>query len=466
MINTRQNVTFSIGNLAIIDKADADFGFFKDVFGDLAGKAGSFLPSIKLLIYNRLGECHSLRRLPEFTPLELIEMLDGKELIPERTLNRNVSRLGKKAVFAVENLQQFVVKHKLADNIQHIDFSSTFFAGSKCPLGKLGYSRDHEPGRPQITFGISVGSNKIPTALTIQKGNVVDKEHMKSMLKLCKHVLSKDSLLIFDCGGNTKKNKQKIRKLDFHYLTLKPKIKKVYKELIELFKQNEPEKIEINDETYMCVKTRKDGEFVYIFYSEKLKDDQLRIKQVKFARKLVKGDALLKKVKKGKELKPQISREGWIVTRGCLQRTLEKVRNPFVIGIEGFFASECSLDLEPAVVLILYKDRDKAEKLIRDMKEGTETRPMRHWSKDAVIGYMLVVFLTNFLINLTLLFAKNPLVKNLKLLKKYLKNSTLTVVYPKNRFRFAVAANISAENRSIFGDFIEKYGEKELGLRW
>lgn len=285
------------------------------------------------------------------------------------------------------------------------------------PLGKLGYSRDHEPGRPQITFGISVGSNKIPTALTIQKGNVVDKEHMKSMLKLCKHVLSKDSLLIFDCGGNTKKNKQKIRKLDFHYLTLKPKIKKVYKELIELFKQNEPEKIEINDETYMCVKTRKDGEFVYIFYSEKLKDDQLRIKQVKFARKLVKGDALLKKVKKGKELKPQISREGWIVTRGCLQRTLEKVRNPFVIGIEGFFALECSLDLEPAVVLILYKDRDKAEKLIRDMKEGTETRPMRHWSKDAVIGYMLVVFLTNFLINLTLLFAKNPLVKNLKLLK-------------------------------------------------
>lgn len=462
----RQNVTFSIGNLAVIDKANADYGFFEDILGNLAGKADSFLPSIKLLIYNRLGECHSLLRLPEFTPLELIERLGGKKLLTERTLNRNLSRLGKKDVFVVENYQQFVVKHKLVDNTQHIDFSSIYFEGSKCSMGKLGYSRDHEPGKLQITFGISVGGNKMPTALTIQKGNVVDKKHMKSMLKLCKYVLAPESITIFDCGGNTKENKRKIRKLGFHYLTLKPKRKKAYKELVQIFGQHEPEKIEMNGETYLCVKIWKDGEWVYIFYSEKLKNDQLEIKRVKFARKLAKGDALLKKVKKGKELKPQISREGWIVTKGCLQRTLEKVRNPFVIGIEGFFALECSQDLEPATALMLYKDRDKAEKLIRDMKEGAETRPVRHWSRDAVVGYMLVVFLTNALINLTLLSAKNPLVKNLKLLKKYLKNSTLTVVYPKNRFRFSVAANISAENRALLGDFIENYGEKELGLRW
>ncbi len=52
-----QNVAFSIGNLAVIEKADADFGFFKAVLSGVEGKAKSFIPSVKLLIYNRLGDC-------------------------------------------------------------------------------------------------------------------------------------------------------------------------------------------------------------------------------------------------------------------------------------------------------------------------------------------------------------------------------------------------------------------------
>jgi len=57
-------------------------------------------------------------------------------------------------------------------------------------------------------------------------------------------------------------------------------------------------------------------------------------------------------------------------------------------------------------------------------------------------------------------------VKNLKLLKKYLNNLTLTVVYPKNRFRFRVLANVSPEILVILGDFIYKYEDKSLDLRW
>lgn len=87
--------------------------------------------------------------------------------------------------------------------------------------------------------------------------------------------------------------------------------------------------------------------------------------------------------------------------------------------------------MAPQMVMEIYKDRDKAEKLIRDMKEGAEIRPIRHWSNNAVKGYLLIIFLTNALINLTLLGAKNNAVSNLKLLKKYLCNLTLTVVYPK-----------------------------------
>ncbi|QQR70870.1 MAG: hypothetical protein IPI71_01970 [Methanolinea sp.] len=47
---------------------------------------------------------------------------------------------------------------------------------------------------------------------------------------------------------------------------------------------------------------------------------------------------------------------------------------------------ESTIDDDPENILNAYKNRDRAEKFIRDLKEGAELRPIRHWSKHAVIG--------------------------------------------------------------------------------
>lgn len=47
------------------------------------------------------------------------------------------------------------------------------------------------------------------------------------------------------------------------------------------------------------------------------------------------------------------------------------------------------------------------------------------------------------MINLTLNSCKDPDVKNFKLLKKYLGNLTLTVVYPQNAFKIRIVSNLS-----------------------
>ena len=112
------------------------------------------------------------------------------------------------------------------------------------------------------------------------------------------------------------------------------------------------------------------------------------------------------------------------------------------------------------------KERDKAEKLIRNIKEGTELRPIRHWTRKAIMGYVLIVFLTNFIMSLTLLKAKDPAVRNGKLLKNFLASLTVAVVYPEKAFQFRVLANVGAEIRSIFGGFIDRYRDKSLELRW
>jgi len=42
-----KNVTFPIGNVALIDKIDFETGFFKTVFEPVMGKARTFIPSVK-----------------------------------------------------------------------------------------------------------------------------------------------------------------------------------------------------------------------------------------------------------------------------------------------------------------------------------------------------------------------------------------------------------------------------------
>ena len=163
------------------------------------------------------------------------------------------------------------------------------------------------------------------------------------------------------------------------------------------------------------------------------------------------------------------SDKGWVELIPHIQRTFCELDNPYINGLEGFFILESSVDEDPEKILKLYKERDKAEKFIRALKEGIELRPVRHWNKWAIIGIFFVSFLANFLINLTHLLSKKPLpigVKNVKLLKKFLINLTLTIVYPKNGFKFTVLSNVSPQILSIFGDFVRKFEDKSLDLRW
>ncbi len=461
-----RNVTFSIGSIGIVDKINAKYGILDSIFGEGFGRAKNIPETAKLLITNRLDKSASVNRLDELYPVEFFRELGFKEIPKQRNVYRGIERIGMRFNALVEKYQSIIKKFGLASNKQFADFSSSYFEGTKSELGALGYSRDSQPGKKQFVWGISTGINGVPSALTVQKGNVVDKKHWKILLKCLANILEKGALLIFDCGANTKKNKEKIRSKEFHYLTLKQKKKTPYKKLIKIFHESKKEKIVSNETEYECVKHEGEGEFKYIFFSEKLRREQLRKKRKKFKRELKKNHPLISKAKRGKELAKHPTDEGYVIARGELQKTLGKIKNPFITGLEGFFILESSVDAEPWKILALYKQRDKAEKLIRDMKEGTELRPVRHWNKFTVLGYMFIVFLTNAMLSLTQFLSTNPFVKNVKLLKKYLSNLTLTVVYPKKAFQIRLLSNISPEIEQILGKNLEKYGATSIDLRW
>ncbi len=446
-----KNVSFSFGPIALMNKIESKYHFFEIIFGGLGGKAKSLPESAKLFSYNKLAESISINKIMDIYPNELLQEIGFNKTISDRTLYRNLERIGNNYKFVMSNYQKFLKMNGLASNEQFIDFSSSYFEGNNSELGALGYSRDRQPGKEQIVWGISTGINNIPTALTIQKGNVCDKTHFKFMLKTVSKVLDKKSLLIFDCGGNTAKNKEKVIENGFNYLTLKAKQKSFYRRHIDLFASQTKYAFVINKRIYFCAKFKEENEIRYIFFSPDLKRDQIGKRDRKFQKALTKGDKILKKINKGKPIGEHISRRGNIILRGEVQTSLSKIINPYLTGLEGYFILESSVESTPKKILRLYKQRDKAEKLIRDMKEGTDLRPIRHWNKQVVIGYLLIVFLTNCIIKLTHFLSGSSVVKNLKLLKKFLNNLTVTIIYRENSLREQVLSNYSEEIRLIFG---------------
>ncbi|NCN39511.1 MAG: hypothetical protein GW914_03970, partial [Candidatus Aenigmarchaeota archaeon] len=275
-------------------------------------------------------------------------------------------------------------------------------------------------------------------------------------------ILEIGSMIIFDCGANTNKNKKMITKALMNYLTLVAKNKKLYRRYLKTFKENKKEIFTSNSIRYKCVKISENNRFKYIYYSKKARKEQLKKKAKKFAKELAKNDSkILSKVKKGKSFAKYQTSRGIIYAKGEIQKQFE-IANPFITGLEGYFILESSVDEDPYKILVLYKQRDKAEKLIRDMKEGTDLRPIRHFSDDAIVGYILIVFLTNCLIQLTHLLNKDSVVKNGKLLKKYINNLTVTIIYYPNRPKIKIISNFSEEIRSILGNFLEKYRKNQF----
>jgi len=355
-----KSIAFPSGGLILIDRVDKRFGVFSEVFSGLGGRSKDFVGCIKLHVYNKLTYSVSTHQIPKTYPKEVAAYLGMYDMPAERSLYRAFERLGKRFPLALERYQSLLKKHDLVDSNQVSDFSSVYFEGKNAELGEPGFSRDHRPDRPQVNFGITTGINGIPTALTIQKGNVQDKKHMQDMLNVVGKVLPEKSLLIFDNGANTKQNKAKILKMRFHYLTLKAKKVKVYAKHINEFK-NSPNvsELTLNERHYKCVKIHKNDESLYVFFCQELYEDQVYKRQKKFKKQKKKGDKILAQRKPEKIP----SKKGWVELEPHLQKTIHQLEYPYINGTEGYFILESSVDEDPEKILRLYKERDKAEKL-------------------------------------------------------------------------------------------------------
>jgi hypothetical protein len=63
------------------------------------------------------------------------------------------------------------------------DLTSTYFEGRRCPLARLGYSRDGKKGKPQIVVGLICNREGCPVAVEVFEGNTADPSTLASQVR-------------------------------------------------------------------------------------------------------------------------------------------------------------------------------------------------------------------------------------------------------------------------------------------
>lgn len=83
-----------------------------------------------------------------------------------------------------QSIEDSLAKRHLVDGTLALyDLSSTYFEGRKCPLAKLGHSRDGKKAKPQIVFGLLCDPEGRPIATEVFEGNTGDPKTVSSQVK-------------------------------------------------------------------------------------------------------------------------------------------------------------------------------------------------------------------------------------------------------------------------------------------
>jgi transposase len=76
------------------------------------------------------------------------------------------------------------------------DLTSSTFEGTKCPLAKLGYSRDGKPGTLQVNYGILTDARGCPVSVSVFEGNTGDPKTLLPQVEKVKKTFGIDRLVM------------------------------------------------------------------------------------------------------------------------------------------------------------------------------------------------------------------------------------------------------------------------------
>lgn len=303
------------------------------------------------------------------------------------------------------------------------DLTSTYFEGTKCPLGEFGYSTDNRPDKLQINISMGVDKDCIPITHDVYPGSVKDVTTVQDFAEKLKTEFGLESpIMVIDRGMISEENLDQLLELGYDYIVARKlgplESKIVYSipdtKYVRAMLSNYSE-----DRELWLGETRVDGKRWIICWNKNKAEDDKAFRETMIA-KTIQG---LGKVKKGcgkrhLKTKEQIYHKTYII--------LEKYKTKRFFGIkinehgaprlkfelvdkeiekaerlDGKFILETSdPDLPPLEIARGYHDRDTVEKFFQALKDIVELRPTYVYTERHVKAHVFICILAVLLLSL------------------------------------------------------------------
>ena len=146
-------------------------------------------PAAKLATARQLSEAtaaHSLGAMLELGTVDEDKLYAALDLLGE----------------AQPKIETALAKRHLRDGCLVLyDLTSSYLEGRHCELGQLGYSRDGQPGKLQIVFGLLCAADGCPVAVEVFDGNTADPSTLAAQVAKLKERFGLSRVVLVGDGG-------------------------------------------------------------------------------------------------------------------------------------------------------------------------------------------------------------------------------------------------------------------------
>lgn len=293
------------------------------------------------------------------------------------------------------------------------DVSSSYFEGRKCPLARMGYSRDHRADRPQIVYGVLCTRAGLPVAVEVFEGNTADPATLADqVIKLKQRFALERVVLVGDRGMITQ---ARIREdlapagLDWISCLRGPDIR-------ELAAADGPLQLSLFDDRDLAEISdpRYPGERLIVCRNPHLAADRARKREEllqateqDLARIVARVQRRRRKVMSATDIGLAV---GAVLGRKKMAKhfvidiaegRLSWSRNPETIAretrLDGIYVVRTNVSadhLDSAETVQAYKDLGRVERAFRCLKTvDLEIRPVRHWTPPRVRAHIFLCML-------------------------------------------------------------------------
>jgi len=478
--NTAQdNISFSVGLNIIVDYYFDKLGLANYLKTLVLKKKEEFTKRIKLLITNRLSEYFSINYCAKQygQNIQFLKEINSKPFI-EKTLYRDVEDLGKNFYPSMHYVnRQLVQIYELTKERINIDWSSITLFGDKCDLAKYGFNKDHRPDKKQINIGVANIATKknIPLMLTVQEGNIPDVIHFETIFRQCFPYVKRESLFVYDNGGDSEKNRNQVIGEQMNFLTRKRinnsdklQLEYVNKCIVE---QNFKNVVIIDKkrEIYAYYHKSKNSKYhTYYYFSKELFDKKIKSKNKQFDKKITEAEKIEAYYEKHNKLPAKYNIKNPLLDITIsFQKRLSKLDKPKAkkllytkspIKFEGYFALQSSIKLDIYDAFNFYKEKDSIERLIGSLKNTIQIKPLRAKNENTIRGLLLIGYISYLILGL--LQYEVPELQNIdpKFIKLALSDLTLTIKNPKSSKIEKIFSNFNQICQHVFSRIV--------GLKW